>query len=109
MKDYRIIVEWGADNCSAYSPDVPGCVTTGKTREKTRANMLDALDFHIESMIEDGDPIPVPHGRVNGELSPAAQRRLAWLRARRARLASNRDSKRPTARSNGSRSHHAAR
>ena len=84
MKDYRIIVEWGADNCSAYSPDVPGCVTTGKTREKTRANMLDALDFHIESMIEDGDPIPVPHGRVNGELSPAAQRRLAWLRARRA-------------------------
>lgn len=41
-------------------PDFPGCVTAGKTLEDARRMATEALQFHIEGMIEDGDPIPAP-------------------------------------------------
>ena len=44
----------------AYSPDVPGCMATGKTREETERNFRDALTFHIEGLKEEGLPIPEP-------------------------------------------------
>ncbi len=57
---YLIIIEKGENNYSAYSPDISGCITTGKTVEKTLENMREALEFHLESMIEDGEEIPAP-------------------------------------------------
>jgi predicted RNase H-like HicB family nuclease len=57
---YAIIIEMAAGNYSAYAPDVPGCVATGKTVEDVTRNMAEALAFHLESMREDGDPIPEP-------------------------------------------------
>ena len=41
-------------------PDFPGCITAGSTLEEARAMAEEALAFHIEGMIEDGDPIPTP-------------------------------------------------
>ena len=41
-------------------PDFPGCVTAGSTLEEARANAVEALAFHIEAMIEDGEAIPEP-------------------------------------------------
>jgi predicted RNase H-like HicB family nuclease len=41
-------------------PDFPGCITAGSTLEEARAMAEEALAFHIEGMIEDGDPIPAP-------------------------------------------------
>jgi predicted RNase H-like HicB family nuclease len=58
MKQCAIICERGPRNWSAYSPDVPGCVATGKTREGVERNMKAALEFHIEGLRLHGDPIP---------------------------------------------------
>lgn len=56
-KDIWICIEKGGNNCSAYAPAVPGCISTGKTVEETKHNMEDALAFHIEGMLEDGLPL----------------------------------------------------
>jgi predicted RNase H-like HicB family nuclease len=60
MYKYLVIVEQGPNNYSAYSPDVPGCVTAGDTVEETLNNFREALQMHIEGILEDGDAIPSP-------------------------------------------------
>lgn len=60
---YRLVVKQVGDNYSAYSPDVPGCVATGPTYEQTVLNIKDAIEFHIEGLVEDGLPVPEPHYR----------------------------------------------
>ena len=62
---YLIILEKTSTGFSAYSPDLPGCVSTGDTPEETEANMREAMESHIEVMREDGLPIPVPQTRVS--------------------------------------------
>jgi predicted RNase H-like HicB family nuclease len=57
---YLVIIEQGTHNCSAYVPDLPGCVSTGKTIEETLKNMREAIEGHLEVMREYGDPIPEP-------------------------------------------------
>jgi predicted RNase H-like HicB family nuclease len=57
---YAVVIEKAARNYSAYVPDVPGCVATGKTVAQTMANLRDALDAHFADMRNDGDPIPDP-------------------------------------------------
>lgn len=57
---YAVIVEKAENNYSAYVPDLPGCVATGKTREETVQNMRQAIAFHLEGLREDGIPIPDP-------------------------------------------------
>jgi len=57
---YLIIIEKAKSNYSAYVPDLPGCVSTGKTVEQVRRNMQEAIDFHLEGMREDGAIIPKP-------------------------------------------------
>lgn len=47
---YLVVIEKGDNNYSAFSPDVPGCITTGETIEETVANMKDALEFHLEGL-----------------------------------------------------------
>jgi predicted RNase H-like HicB family nuclease len=59
-KKFLIVIERAEGNLSAYVPDLPGCVTTGRTREEVLANMRKAIDLHFEGMLEDGEPIPVP-------------------------------------------------
>lgn len=58
MNDYLIVIENAGENYSAYSPDLPGCVATGKTIEETRASMRQAILMHIEGLLEDGLAIP---------------------------------------------------
>ena len=60
MKEYAVIYESGTNNWSAYSPDVPGCVATGKTRADVERNFKRALEFHLEGLRLHGDPIPEP-------------------------------------------------
>jgi predicted RNase H-like HicB family nuclease len=61
MSRYLIVIENAGANFSAYSPDLPGCVSTGKTVEETRKNMEEAIEFHLEGLREDGLPIPEPN------------------------------------------------
>lgn len=58
--NFLVIIEKGAENYSAYSPDVLGCVATGKSVEETLENMKDALKFHFEGILEGGEKIPAP-------------------------------------------------
>jgi predicted RNase H-like HicB family nuclease len=57
---YTVILEKGPNNYSAYVPDLPGCVSTGKTLEEVTRMIKEAIEFHLEGMREDGDPIPEP-------------------------------------------------
>ena len=58
MHRFLIVIEDAGENYSAYSPDLPGCVATGATREETERNMYEAIQMHIEGLREDGLPIP---------------------------------------------------
>jgi predicted RNase H-like HicB family nuclease len=41
-------------------PDFPGCITAASTLEDVRVMAREALGFHIEGLIEDGEPVPEP-------------------------------------------------
>ena len=58
MHRFLIVIEHAGGNFSAYSPDLPGCVATGATREETERRMYEAIQFHIEGLLEDKLPIP---------------------------------------------------
>ncbi|MEO6808879.1 MAG: type II toxin-antitoxin system HicB family antitoxin [Isosphaeraceae bacterium] len=60
MREYAVLYERGERNWSAYVPDLPGCVATGKTREETEQHIREAIVFHIEGLVIDGDPVPEP-------------------------------------------------
>ncbi|MGH9900393.1 MAG: type II toxin-antitoxin system HicB family antitoxin [Pyrinomonadaceae bacterium] len=60
MKKYLIIVEKTGTGYSAYSPDVPGCGSTGKTREEVECNIREAIEFHLDGLREEGFEIPEP-------------------------------------------------
>jgi len=57
---YAIVIEKGERNYSAYVPDLPGCVSVGDTLDEARAEIREAIEFHLEGMREDGTPIPPP-------------------------------------------------
>lgn len=57
---FLIIIEPTATGFSAYSPDLPGCVSTGATRQECEANMQEAIAFHLDGLREEGEPIPSP-------------------------------------------------
>ncbi len=60
MHRYLVIFEKAGDNYSAYSPDLPGCIATGKTRDEVERTIREAVNFHIEGLKEDGLPLPEP-------------------------------------------------
>lgn len=57
---YLVVIEQTNTGFSAYSPDVPGCVTTGATQEETAKNMEEAISFHLEGLKLEGEPLPQP-------------------------------------------------
>ena len=57
---YLAVIEKTRNNYSAYLPDVPGCVATGKTIEEIKDALEKALLMHLKGMREDGLPIPEP-------------------------------------------------
>jgi predicted RNase H-like HicB family nuclease len=60
MNRYLVIIEPTPTGFSAYSPDLPGCVSTGRTREEVEGNMKEAIEFHLDGLREEGQPIPQP-------------------------------------------------
>jgi predicted RNase H-like HicB family nuclease len=58
MYRFLIVIEKAEINYSAYSPDLPGCVATGKTREEVERNMHQAVEMHVQGLIEDKLPVP---------------------------------------------------
>ena len=58
MKRFLIVIEKSENGYGAYSPDLPGCVAVGGTREEVEEKMYEAIAFHIEGLKEDGLPVP---------------------------------------------------
>ena len=77
---YAVVYEQTTNNYCAYAPDVPGCVSTGKTWKKMQEMIREALTFHIEFMVENGESVPEPrmsieeamvfHAGVSAEPAP---------------------------------------
>jgi predicted RNase H-like HicB family nuclease len=57
---YAVIVEKGVTGFGVYAPDVPGCIATGETFEEALHQFKEALEFHLEGLVEDGEDIPQP-------------------------------------------------
>jgi predicted RNase H-like HicB family nuclease len=57
---YAVIFERAPSNWAAYVPDLPGCMTTGRTLDETTQNIREAIEGHLETLREFGDPIPEP-------------------------------------------------
>lgn len=65
MSRYLIIIEDTATGYSAYSPDLPGCVSTGRTRDEVEGEMHDAIEFHLDGMRLAGEQIPQPRSQAS--------------------------------------------
>lgn len=64
MREYAVVFGETRTGWSAYVPDLPGLIATGATLAEVEQLMREGLAFHLESMLEDGDPIPEPTTRV---------------------------------------------
>ncbi|MEQ1860397.1 MAG: type II toxin-antitoxin system HicB family antitoxin [Chthoniobacteraceae bacterium] len=58
---YTVVIEEGSTSFGAYVPDLPGCVAAAETREEVVALIREAMEFHIEALRDDGQPVPLPH------------------------------------------------
>ena len=57
---YLIVIEQTGTGYSAFSPDLPGCIATGRTRDEVEANMRESVDFHLDGLRQEGLPTPEP-------------------------------------------------
>ena len=57
---YAGVIEKADGNCSAYVPDLPGCIATGDTVAAVESEIRDAIRFHIEGLQADGITVPQP-------------------------------------------------
>ena len=61
---YAVVIEKAPSNYSAYVPDLPGCITTGQSIAEVEREIREAIQFHIDGMIKDGEPVPTPSSHV---------------------------------------------
>jgi predicted RNase H-like HicB family nuclease len=76
---YTVIFERAPSNWAAYVPDLPGCMSTGRTLDETKVNIREAIEGHLATLRALGDPVPEPcilAGEV--EVSPAADATRGW-------------------------------
>ena len=64
MMEYVVILEEGETSFGAYVPDLPGCVAVGDTREEATELIREAIEFHVENLRENGDPVLSPQSYV---------------------------------------------
>lgn len=62
---YAIVIEPSESNYSAYVLDVPGCIATGATLEEAEQAIREAVEFHLEGLKADGQPMPEPVSKVD--------------------------------------------
>jgi predicted RNase H-like HicB family nuclease len=56
--DYAIVIEESATGYGAYVPDLPGCVAVAETADEVRRLIREAIEYHIEMLREENEPIP---------------------------------------------------
>jgi len=68
---YLVVVEQGPTSFGAYVPDLPGCVAAGETREEVLELIREAIEFHIEGLRQEGQPVP-PSSSTSAVIDVAA-------------------------------------
>ena len=58
---YMVVVEKGPKSFGAYVPDLPGCIAVGESRQEVLQLFEEAIEFHLEGLKEEGQPLPRPH------------------------------------------------
>ncbi|OGU77147.1 MAG: hypothetical protein A2V93_02265 [Ignavibacteria bacterium RBG_16_34_14] len=66
MRKYLVVYEKTKTGYSAYVPDLPGCIATGKTRKDIEKRIYKAIQFHIEGLMEENQRIP--EGKTESEI-----------------------------------------
>lgn len=56
---YTAVVEHGPEGFGVFFPEVPGCVSAGRTEKEVFANAEEALTGHLAELLSGGDPLPV--------------------------------------------------
>ena len=59
MEKYFVVIEKAENNYSAFSPDLPGCITVGATIDETVSFMKEAIELYLEGMADEGEAIPL--------------------------------------------------
>lgn len=58
--EYLVVVEKGPSSYGAYVPDLPGCIAAAESKDEVLTLIKEAIEFHLEGLREDGQPIPSP-------------------------------------------------
>jgi predicted RNase H-like HicB family nuclease len=61
---YAVVIEKSANSFGAYVPDLPGCIAAGKTKDEVKKLIHEAIEFHLEGLKDNGEPIPQPTSSV---------------------------------------------
>ena len=61
---YAVVIERGPETFGAYVPDLPGCVAAGETRDEVVRLIQEAIKLHLETLKEEGQPVPAPSSTV---------------------------------------------
>jgi len=57
---YLVVIEKGETSFGAYVPDLPGCIAAADSEAEVRHLIKEAIEFHIEGLRGDGQPVPPP-------------------------------------------------
>lgn len=69
---YAVVVEEGETSFGAHVPDLPGCIAVAETKEAVLKLIQEAIEFHIQGLRDDGQPIPIPSSSIEFVEVPAA-------------------------------------
>ena len=58
---YLVIYEKSESGWGAYAPDLPGLGVAAETQDEAKELIREAIEFHLEGMRQNGDPIPIPN------------------------------------------------
>ncbi len=75
---YAVIFERAKSNWAAYVPDLPGCITTGRTLAETERNIREAIQGHLQTLRDFGEPAPQPTSLAKEIEIPAPARQSVY-------------------------------
>jgi predicted RNase H-like HicB family nuclease len=61
---YAVVIEQGPTTFGAHVPDLPGCIAVGKSKEEVLRLIREAMDLHVQGLLEQGEQIPPPSSSV---------------------------------------------
>lgn len=77
---YLVVLEEGRESFGAYVPDLPGCVAAGQSREEALNLIREAIEFHIEGLKQNGEPIPPLYSSSERRRSGLGGNSRKWAR-----------------------------